>query len=146
MSHQRNGGIPSDCLAPVSLNVLEMGSMTSARDVVGQALRALLERVRLRLQAGEARLWMDSANQVHCLMGVPDRGGVAPSVLKEVMRGSVPVLTPKSLYVPIRDREHEISAVAEIHGEGLGDEAERVFRDYARPLGIMAQLYERLEK
>ena len=28
-----------------------------------------------------------------------------------------------------RDREHEISAVAEIRGGGLGDEAERAFRD-----------------
>lgn len=128
------------------LNVMDMGSTTSAREVVGQAMRALLERVCSRLHAGEARLWMDSSDNVHCLIGVPDRGGVAPPLLKEVMRGSAPVLHPHSLYVPIRDREHEISAVAEIRGEGLGDEAERVFRDYARPLGIMAQLYERLDK
>jgi energy-coupling factor transporter ATP-binding protein EcfA2 len=128
------------------LNVLEMGSTIEARDVVEQALHALLERACARLRARAALLWIDSADRVRCLAGVPDRGAEAPSLLKEVMRGSVPVITERALYLPVRDREHEISAVAEIRGEGLGEEAERTFRDYVRPLGIMAQLYERLEK
>jgi energy-coupling factor transporter ATP-binding protein EcfA2 len=128
------------------LNVLEMGSATAARDVVGHAMRALLDRAGSRLRAAAALLWIDAAEEFRCVPGVPQKSPEAPSFLREVMHGRVPVMTDRALYIPLQNREHETFAVAEIRGDDLGEEAERTFRDYARPLGIMAQVYQQLER
>jgi hypothetical protein len=50
------------------------------------------------------------------------------------------------LFVPLTNREYEVFAVGQISGENLGASAERAFRDFAAPLGLLSQVCSTLEK
>jgi putative ABC transport system ATP-binding protein len=125
------------------LNALDLGPPQQARRVTGEVTSSVLRRVCSLLEARAARIWMDSGGVPRCLLGIPETSTGAPRLVLEALRSGKVQTAPGSLFVPLPNREYEIAAVAEIAAEG--GEAERACRDFARPLGLLAQLCARLE-
>jgi len=114
------------------LNTLDFGDTASAPAIFRATTEAVLERAVALTGASAAHVWVNAADGgLTYLCGYPALP--APSARAE-----------NALCVPLLNREMEVFALAELHMEIHSPEAERVFRDFARPLGLLAQVCRRL--
>ena len=125
------------------LNVLDLGSHAEALVVFRAAVRGILERLACLLGAEQVRLWLGS-DPPRCLLE-PTAASESVMHIRPCLGSGLPYSSANARLIPLPNREYDLAAVVELRGPAINSAAENVVRDFARPLGILAQLMERLE-
>lgn len=128
------------------LNVMDLGGLGEAKRVFGATTSAVLRKIAAQVGAASGRIWLTNTDAPHPLTCTGDLGS-RPVPLEVLVcgRDGQPILTSDSLCLPLPDRTGEIFAVAEFQGDGFTPTTEHSLRDFARPLGLTAQVCTALE-
>jgi len=139
------------------LNVSELGDQESTGILFRSILETVFARIVTLLNADSARLLMLSAEQrLHTIISsgsdviprtdMADRAAALCKIVNEAGSG-LGFGVENILCVPISDRSEQVRAIAQLvnkrSGERFTAADERVFRDYARPLGVILEGCER---
>jgi putative ABC transport system ATP-binding protein len=119
------------------LNVLELGDHKSVQNAFRGVTEAVLTRVMRSLEAESASLWIrNAAGGVDRLCGDSVDGAAA----LDCIHRKTPVHSGTTLCVPLLNRSLETFGAAEIRAANLSAASERIFRDFAQPLGLLADV------
>jgi putative ABC transport system ATP-binding protein len=137
------------------LNVLDLGSRKSARILLGNLLDTLLAKIAGMLGADNAGLFDQNGEQLRVAAPFPSQAGLG-HIETAFRTGRIANLSGPDcgpgvqslLCVPIHDRLEDARAVVQLlnkKGEQRFSEAdERAFRDFAVPLGVIVEAWQRL--
>jgi putative ABC transport system ATP-binding protein len=137
------------------LNVLDLGSRKSARILLGNLLDTLLAKIAGMLGADNAGLFDQNGEQLRVAAPFPSQAGLG-HIETAFRTGRIANLfgpdcgpgVQSLLCVPIHDRLEDARAVVQLlnkKGEQRFSEAdERAFRDFAVPLGVIVEAWQRL--
>jgi putative ABC transport system ATP-binding protein len=121
------------------LNVLELGDRKSVYGTFLGATEAVLSRIRTSLGADSASLWIRTSAGIERLCG----DSADPAAAVDCLERKFAVHSGSILCVPLLNRDLQPFAVAEIRASNLSPASERIFRDFAQPLGLLADVCAR---
>jgi putative ABC transport system ATP-binding protein len=129
------------------LNVLDFGDPSAAHEVFAETARAVVAYIVSHLGASEGLVWLhNESGGVRLLIGSPPQAeDASPAVLDCLHTGCVRQ-QQGLLYLPLAGRDMKTIGVAEMRAEVLNESAVHLFRDFARPLGLLAEVCGRLER
>jgi putative ABC transport system ATP-binding protein len=128
------------------LNVLDFGGLEEMAVLFPLLTRVALDRVRSQVEARAARIWAgDGSAAPRCICASPSTSGQANPVVMEALRAAEPRHDGDTLCIPLETRDCQTYGLMEFDGVPSRALAERTFRDFVRPFGLLAQLTARLE-
>jgi len=128
------------------LNVLDFGGPTEMSYLFPVLIHIALERVRTLLGVRAARLWAgDGSAAPRCICARPSNPGQAKAVVVEALRAGERRHEGDTLCIPLETRDCQVYGTMELEGIPSRAQAERSFRDFQRPFGLLAQITARLE-
>ena len=130
------------------LNVLDIGDINSRQVLFPNLLQTVFAKITNLLEADGADLLSLRQGQLQSAMTAGNPNGMRRDLAEAAAeRGDLGPGVRSILCVPIRDRQEEIRAVAQLVNKRAGDAFTpadvRAFRDFARPLGIILESCER---
>ncbi len=127
------------------LNVLDFGGHEEMSVLFPVLLRIALEKVRVLVGSRAAIVWVgDGSAEPRCICAAP-AAGRAKGVVMDALRASELRHEGDTLCIPLETRDYQIYGVMELDGVASRALAERAFRDFVRPFGLLAQIAARLE-
>ncbi len=126
------------------LNALDLGTPQEAFGVFHEATRAVLDRLGRMVGATAVNLWI-GGDPPRTLAGRDQPPVTPPEAVTLCLASGLPQRAPASMSIPLANREYELFAAAELTGTNLDPAAENIVRDFARPLGMLAQVMNKLE-
>jgi putative ABC transport system ATP-binding protein len=139
------------------LNILDLGSRQSARILLGNLLDNILAKIAALIGADAAGLFSTNGEQLRA--AADSSAWAGPALMNRtvetgrIVNVSGPDLgsgVQSVLCVPIRDRLEDIRGVVQLvnkkGGLRFSDADERAFRDFAIPLGVIVEGWQRLTK
>jgi hypothetical protein len=128
------------------LNVLDFGGHEEMMIFFPVLLRIALEKMRVLVEARTASIWVgDGSAEPRCICAAPSATGQAKGVVMDALRASELRHEGDTLCIPLETRDYQIYGVMELDGVASRALAERAFRDFVRPCGLLAQIAARLE-
>jgi hypothetical protein len=133
------------------LNVLDLGSSIETHTLFRETAHAVLAHVVSQSGASAGRVWArdpadeEAARDARCILGYPDIAGHPGAEVLECINSGAVRHSGRVLCIPLQGREMEVFAAVEMTGDRFHDSAEHSFRDFARPLGLLAQVCGRFE-
>jgi putative ABC transport system ATP-binding protein len=128
------------------LNVLDFGGPNEMCLLFPVLLRLALERVRTQLEVGAARIWVgDGSVEPRCICAAPSADVQAKPVVLEALRTEELRHAGDTVCIPLESRDCQVYGAMELDGVRSRAVAERAFRDFVRPFGLLAQITARLE-
>lgn len=128
------------------LNVLDFGGLDEMSILFPMLLRLALEKVRVQVEARAASVWVgDGSAAPRCVCAAPSTPGQAKGVVMEALRTCELRHEGDTLCIPLETRDYQVYGVMELDGVASRAFAERAFRDFVRPLGMLSQITARLE-
>jgi putative ABC transport system ATP-binding protein len=128
------------------LNVLDFGGPADGRHFFPTLLHSALERVRPQVEARAARVWTgNGSGGPRCVCASPSHSGPPRPVVVDALRARELRHEGDTLCIPLETHDRHIYGTIELEGVASRALAERVFRDFQRPLGLLAQITVRLE-
>ncbi len=141
------------------LNILDMGDRDEVLVLFRNLLEVVFGKITDLLAAEGSGLLRLRDGQLHCTVRAGRTNGTQPDLAgRAVTSGGIVNLlgdglgsgVQSILCVPIRNRDEEIHAVAQLvnkrGGGGFTTADERVFLDFARPLGLILEACERVDR
>lgn len=127
------------------LNVLDLGNRSEARRVFEEIARAVVGHMASQFGASEVLIWMqEGQGGVRLLIGPASRGDDDLSAVRACVQTGLVQQQRDRLYLPLYGRDMQTVGAAEIRAEAQ-EAAVHLFRDFARPLGLLAEVCARLE-
>lgn len=128
------------------LNVLDFGDRSQARQVFEETARAIVAHMARQLGASEGLIWLcEGHSRVRLLIGPPSAINHASAAVLDCVQTGLVQQQRDRLYLPLHGRDMQTIGVAEMRAEALHEAAVYLFRDFARPLGLLAEVCARLE-
>jgi putative ABC transport system ATP-binding protein len=128
------------------LNVLDFGGEQERRYFFPTLIRIAMERVREQVAARAARVWAgDGSAAPRCVCASPSNPGQPSAVVIEALRAGEIRHEGDTLCIPLETRDCQVYGTMELEGVPSRALAERTFRDFQRPLALLAQITARLE-
>ena len=128
------------------LNVLDFGGSEEMSYFFPFLTAIALERVRGQVEARAARIWAgDGSGEPRCVCASPSNPAPAKAVVVEALRAGELRHEGETLCIPLETRDCQVYGTIEFEGVPSRALAERTFRDFQRPFGLLAQITARLE-
>jgi energy-coupling factor transporter ATP-binding protein EcfA2 len=127
------------------LNVLDFGGPEEMSYFFPFLTAIALERMRTQVEARAARIWTgDGSSAPRCVCASPSNPGQPKPVVIEALRAGEPRHEGDTLCIPLETRDCQIFGTMELEGVPSRELAERTFRDFQHPFGLLAQITCRL--
>jgi putative ABC transport system ATP-binding protein len=128
------------------LNVLDFGGPEQMGYFFPFLTAIALEKVRAQVEARAARIWAgDGSAAPRCVCASPSNPGQPKPVVIEALRSGELRHEGDTLCIPLETRDCQVYGTMELEGVPSRALAERTFRDFQRPFGLLAQITARLE-
>jgi putative ABC transport system ATP-binding protein len=128
------------------LNVMDFGGQQDIRNFFPELIRTAMERMRAQVEAKAARVWAgDGSSAPRCICASPSDPCEPKAVVIEALQARELRHDGDTLCLPLENRDCQVYGTMELEGVPSRAQAERIFRDFQRPLGLLAQITARLE-